>query len=332
MWSAVNAADPPLAAIFSVNGLVVSKEERALFEKAKPLGFILFTRNCAEPAQVRQLTAKLREILGRDCPILIDQEGGRVQRLKPPFWRDQPAMRRFGEMAEENFDEAIESLSFTILQQAEELRDCGINVNCAPVLDVLSEETHAAIGDRAFSGDPLIVARLGECVCRTFLEAGITPVIKHIPGHGRPALDSHYELPRVRAARAELDADLAPFAHVAGSNLGSFVWGMNAHVIFDAFDPKHPATVSRTVIEEAIRGAIGFGGFLLSDDLSMEALAPYGDISERALACLGAGIDAVLHCSGNFDEMEYLAETLPKLRPDSVSRLNLSAGSRQVAA
>ena len=328
-----NGAGDAGAVIFSLKGCAVSDEERSFFKDSNPFGFILFARNCQDPAQLQALTHDLRETLGRNCPILIDQEGGRVQRLKPPVWRQYPPMKSFGDKARGDMDGALEELRFTILQMAEELIEGGINVNCAPVLDVLSEATHDAIGDRAFSDDPEIVGRLGLSVCRHFLATGMVPVIKHMPGHGRGKVDSHKDLPCVSNSILELQkADFDPFRIVSESDVGASVWGMAAHIVYDQIDPNHPASVSSKIIEDIIRGEVGFDGFLVSDDLDMEALAGYGDVAARALASLEAGCDAALYCSGELSEMEKIAKTVPNLSAKAQKRLQKAAENSNMAA
>ncbi len=326
-------AEHALAAIFSVGGATLSADEARFFRESNPLGFILFARNCENPAQLRALVAALKESVGRDCPILIDQEGGRVQRLKPPQWRQYPPMKIFGDMAAGDMEHALEDLRFTILQLGEDLRDAGINVNCAPVLDVLTPDTHDAIGDRAFSEDPKIVARLGLSVCRNLLAAGITPVVKHMPGHGRPTQDTHHDLPVVNAALAELEStDFAPFKSLAASDVAAGIWGMTAHIIFPAIDSERPVTVSEAGITKIIRQAIGFDGFLLSDDLDMKALNKYGDIAQRAGLVIGAGCDAALYCWAKLDVMEKMAKTVPKLSQKALERLQKAAELSTLAA
>lgn len=324
MWSSAEINTSVLAAIFSLSGPELTDREKALFRESNPLGFILFARNCADPDQLRKLTDDLKDALGRDCPVLIDQEGGRVQRLKPPHWSAYPPMRDFA-------DQPYEALESAIRAQAGELTDAGINVNCAPVLDVLTPETHDVIGDRAFSHNPEIVSELGGIVCEALLGAGITPVIKHMPGHGRATADSHHVLPRVRAARGELEKDFAPFRDIAG-RFGHKVWAMTAHVVYDEIDMYLPTTLSRKAISGVIRRDIGFDGFLISDDMEMKALASYGDVAENARVALNAGLDCVLHCNGDFKEMERLADALPKLRMDSVKRLQNTGKSSKVAS
>lgn len=325
MWSGVDAGNPPLAAIFSVGSDILSAYEKDLFQSANPLGFILFARNCYEPAQLKKLTEELKETVGRECPILIDQEGGKVQRLKPPHWGQHLPAFQFGECYSCDEKTALEMMEQSIKVLSEELVQVGVNVNCAPVLDVLSPRTHDVIGNRAFSGDPDVVAALGLAACEDYLREGITPVIKHIPGHGRAEVDSHNELPRVRDKRSELVSDFIPFKNIASSDIGKKVWGMSAHIIYDKLDPELPATISSVVIGEIIREYIGFEGFLITDDLAMKALNSFGDLAKRSVMALGAGCDAVLHCNGDFTEMEKLAEILPVLRADSVGRFNISA-------
>lgn len=331
--SFADGADEALAAIFSVKAAKLSLEESRFFRESNPFGFILFARNCDNPKQLRELTNALKESVGRDCPVLIDQEGGRVQRLKPLAWRQYPAMKTFGDMAAENMERALEDMRFTVLQLGEELRDSGLNVNCAPVLDVLTDGTHDAIGDRAFSNDAAIVARLGLSVARNLLAAGITPVMKHIPGHGRSMLDTHHDLPVVKASLKELEeTDFAPFKALAQSDVAPALWGMTAHIIFTALDPENPVTVSRGAIDKVIRGAIGFDGFLLSDDLDMKALGRYGSPAERAGLVLGAGCDAALYCSGKLPDMQKIAESAPKLTIKALGRLQKAAEYIRLAA
>jgi len=315
-----------LAAVLSVAGPDLSADERAFFREANPLGFILMGRNAETPEQLSALVHSLKDTLGRDCPVLIDQEGGRVQRLKPPIWKGYPSAQYFGVRYESDQDYAIDELDMTIRAMAEELRAAGINVDCAPVLDVLSGETHDVIGDRAYSDDPEVVARLGELVCKTLSETGITPVIKHLPGHGRAQADSHKDLPVVETSLEDLRShDFKPFREVAQAVPQA--WGMTAHVVYEALDADHPASVSKKVIQEVIRGEIGFDGFLLSDDLDMKALKGYGDPAARAGACLAAGCDAALYCGGVLKDMEKIAENAPKLRTESLQRLQTGRDS-----
>ena len=326
-------ADEALAAIFSVEGPVLSDRERDFFRAVKPFGFILFARNCVSPDQLRKLTADLKQAVGWECPVLIDQEGGRVQRLKAPVWRAYPPMRRFGERADDDEAQALDDLRFAMMQLGEELRDGGINVNCAPVLDVLQPETHEVIGDRAFSDDPSRVARMGMVVCQTMMAAGITPVIKHIPGHGRATLDSHHDLPVVSASRSELEAvDFKPFKEIAESALSPVLWGMAAHMMFTDLDPQHPSTLSPVIIRDVIRGHMGFEGLLLTDDIDMQALARYGDAARRSVLALEAGCDVALYCAGKLEIMEKIANSVPKLTSGARKRLQKAAEFRKLAA
>lgn len=306
----------PRAAIFGCAGTELGVEERFFFENANPLGFILFSRNVDNPDQVRELVADLRLAVGReDAPVLIDQEGGRVQRLGPPNWRARPPQALFATIAEEDRALAREAASLNAQLMALELFDLGIDVNCLPVADVPVEGAHDVIGDRAFGRNPEIIAQLGEAVIAGTMAGGVTPVVKHLPGHGRARLDSHEELPRVDTDADTLrETDFVPFRHLYYAP-----WGMTAHIVFDAFDPVLPATLSEQVIQEVIRGEIGFRGFLISDDLKMKALkAP---VEVNVGYALDAGCDAVLHCSGELDDMIQVADVLPELTPMSWQRL-----------
>lgn len=313
----------PLAVTFSLQGPALSDDERRLFAASNPFGFILFARNIDNPEQVKELCADLREAVGRECPILIDQEGGRVQRMKPPHWAKYPAMR---ELADD-----LDALQETIVGIAKDLVEVGIDVNCAPVLDVLQPDTHDAIGDRAFSNDPDVVAACGQVVCETLLEYGVTPVIKHLPGLGRAKIDSHKDLPRVEADTVALQTDYAPFRDIMAGPYADSLWGMVAHVLFTAYDSEFPSSSCPKAIQ-VIREEIGFEGLLLSDDLDMEALHGLGDISHRALCTLEAGCDIALYCAGNIKVMETLAETVPQMRADSVERYERSRVRRRSAA
>ena len=288
----------PAAAIFGCAGETLHADERAFFSDANPLGFILFRRNCREPGQVRDLVSALRDSVGRhDAPVLVDQEGGRVQRLGPPHWRHRPPWRRYGDMAaERGLDRAVEEARGNAREIGGELAELGIDVNCVPLLDVPAPGGHGVIGDRAFSDDPEIVAALGRAVCEGLLSEGVTPVIKHAPGHGRATVDSHVSLPTVDASVEALEVDFAPFRA-----LRDMPWAMTAHVVYSVFDAAAPATFSSKVVERAIRGSIGYRGLLVSDDLCMKALT--GRPGVRARAALDAGCDVVLHCNGDLSEM-----------------------------
>lgn len=306
----------PRAVIFGLAGPTISDSEWQFFREADPLGFILFARNCTSPQGIRLLTHRLRECVGRtDAPVLIDQEGGRVQRLKPPRWRSAPAAGLLGQLSQVDEAAAVEAAWLNGRMLAQELEQLGIDVDCAPVLDVRQPWGHAIIGDRAYSGQPETVALLGRATCAGMLAGGVLPVIKHIPGHGRAGLDSHEALPVVDAAAEDLQRiDFAPFAALADMPLA-----MTAHVVYAAFDPAAPATTSQTLIRRVIREAIGFDGVLLSDDLCMRALS--GTPGERAAAALQAGCDVVLHCNGDLVEMRQVAEVLPPISLDARRRL-----------
>lgn len=315
-------AEKASACIFSLSGLELTREERDLFRHSNPFGFILFKRNIDNPQQVCDLISELKDIVGRDCPVLIDQEGGRVQRLRPPHWREYKPMQYFGDLYRQSVNQSLEEIRFETLRLSDELIDLGVNVDCAPVLDLIIDGAHDIIGDRSFSDDPDIVARLGLSVCRHFLSAGVLPIIKHIPGHGRARADSHLELPCVDTARAELTkTDFAPFRDIARSDVGSHVWAMSAHVVYSDIDADHPATLSKTVIDDVIRGDVGFGGVLIGDDLDMKALDAYGSPSDKALKSLEAGCDLALYCSGEYEVMCELADHVPALSKETLRRL-----------
>lgn len=299
------------AAIFGLAGPGLTAAERAFFAEAAPWGFILFARNVESPAQVARLTAALREAVGRDAPVLIDQEGGRVARLGPPHWRRwQPVMRLFDGADEEAALEAVR-LRYRII--AEELAGLGIDVDCVPLLDVPAPGAHDVIGERALGRDATAVARRGRAVCAGLRGGGVLPVIKHLPGHGRAGADSHHDLPRVATPLAELDAvDFAAFRPLAGEALG-----MTAHVVYEAIDPRACATLSPAVIG-AIRREIGFGGLLMTDDLSMRALS--GSMAARTQGALAAGCDVILHCNGDMAEMREIAAHAPLLAGEAAAR------------
>lgn len=298
----------PRAVVFGCAGPVLRAEERALFRDADPLGFILFRRNVEDPDQVRRLVADLRDAVGRaDAPVLIDQEGGRVMRLRPPHWPDRPAARRFGELYARDPAGAVEAAALNATLIAADLRDLGIDVDCLPIADVPAPGAHDVIGDRAYAADPRIVAVLAAASCRGLMEGGVLPVVKHLPGHGRAGVDSHLSLPVVEAGMAALEeADFLPFRALAAMPLG-----MTAHVVYRALDADRPASVSPRVVGEVVRGRIGFEGFLFSDDIGMNALS--GTAAQRAAAAHAAGSDAVLHCSGDLTEMIAVAATIPSL-------------------
>jgi beta-N-acetylhexosaminidase len=293
-----------IPAIFGCAGAALTAEERAFFAKVKPAGFIIFSRNVEDPDQLAALIKDLKETVGRHkVPILVDQEGGRVQRLTEPFWRKYPAMATFGEMAKANPTRAASALRLNCRLIADDLRRVGINVDCLPVLDVMNDWADPIVGDRAFSKDPALVAAFGRIVVDALMEGGVLPVIKHLPGHGRAEADSHLELPVVDATVAEMDGtDFAPFKALADAP-----FGMTAHIKYTDIDPKEPATLSKVVIGRIIRMKMGFTGLLMSDDLAMKALT--GRFEDRTRGAFAAGCDLVLHCNGKMDEMQAIASS-----------------------
>ena len=311
------------AVIFGCAGTEITAEERAFYRDADPLGFILFARNVADPEQLRRLTSDLRESIGKeDAPILIDQEGGRVARLKPPHWRAMPPAARFGELAQIDRARAAQAVRINHELLAGELRSIGITVDCTPCLDLKRPETTNAIGDRAFAADPHLVADLGRAAAEGLLAGGVIPVIKHMPGHGRATVDSHLDLPTIDADFDDLaDSDFVPFR-----KLNDLPWGITAHLVYKAIDPERPATLSPRVINEVIRGEIGFGGLLISDDMSMKALK--GSLDRLASDLIAAGCDIALHCNGNLEEMRQVASGCGPL--SSAAALRYERGRQRV--
>jgi beta-N-acetylhexosaminidase len=303
------------AAILGCSGPILTAEERTLFRRVKPWGFILFKRNVETPDQVRTLVDALRDTVGRaDAPVLIDQEGGRVQRLGPPHWRRYPPGRAFGELAGNDPLVGREITRLGARLMAYDLAALGINVDCVPVLDVPDPAGHEIIGDRAYGQTPDEVALLGRAAAEGLIAGGVLPVIKHIPGHGRAMSDSHLELPVVDAGFEDLDGrDFAPFRV-----LSDMPMAMTAHVIYSAIDKRRPATTSKKVMRKVIRGAIGFNGLVMSDDLSMKALS--GDFTERAAMSRAAGCDVVLHCNGAMAEMKAVVEGAGSLKGRAAAR------------
>lgn len=297
---------PPAPLLFGCDGLRLTDTERTFFTDSRPAGFILFARNCKDRDQVRSLVEDLRSCAGTTTPlILVDQEGGRVRRLGPPEWRAAPPAARFGDLATTDLEAAVEAVRLNTLLIAAELRELGINTDCAPVADLPAPDSHEIIGDRAFSNDLATLARLARTMADALLEAGVLPVVKHLPGHGRATADSHLDLPVVSAPRADLSAsDFAVFRPLADLPLG-----MTAHVVYSALDHERPATTSPVVIEDVIRGEIGFTGLLMTDDLSMKALS--GTMADRTASSLAAGCDLILHCNGDLDEMRDIAGAAP---------------------
>jgi beta-N-acetylhexosaminidase len=308
------------AVIFGCAGLALSPGERAFFRDADPWGFIVFARNLDTPDQIRRLTAGLRDSVGRDAPILIDQEGGRVQRLRPPHWRDWlPALEQV-EASRSDFAERGMWIRSRLI--AAELRDLGIDTNCAPICDVPTPDVHPIILNRCYGRDATRVAAIGRAVADGLLAGGVLPVLKHIPGHGRPVADSHLELPRTDAALADLAAqDFAPFRALADLPLG-----MTAHVVYDAIDAETAATLSPAAIG-LIRQTIGFDGLLMTDDISMKALSD--DVAGNSAAALAAGCDLILHCNGDPAEMRAVAAAAGRLTSVATRRSDRALTARR---
>ncbi len=303
------------SAIFGCSGLSLTQEERDFYNEVQPWGFILFGRNVDTPEQVATLVADLKSCVSHnDVPILIDQEGGRVRRLRPPHWEAYPAGEVFGQHYKHD---KIRGLRFAWLQSrlmAADLRKLGVNVDCLPVLDVPISGSHDVIGDRAYGDEPVIVSNIGQAACEGLLCGGVLPVIKHIPGHGRAGVDSHKDLPLVTASIQELEkSDFEPF-----KRLNNMPLAMTAHVVYTDIDPDNPATTSTKVIKDVIRDYIGFDGLLMCDDLSMHALK--GTFEERTAASFEAGCDVVLHCNGDLAEMRPIAASSPQLSGDALRR------------
>jgi beta-N-acetylhexosaminidase len=301
------------AAIYGCSGHKLTAEERAFFVETRPWGFILFRRNMDTPDQVKALVAELRDSIGRaDAPVLIDQEGGRVQRLGPPHWPKYPPGSAYLKAVNDPMA-ARELVRLGARLIAHDLREVGITVDCVPVLDVPVPGAHDIIGDRAYAQDPATVTQLGRAAAEGLLAGGVLPIIKHIPGHGRAFADSHHDLPVVETDLATLDAwDFAPF-----KALSDMPMAMTAHVVFTAVDAKRPATTSKKGIR-LMREHLGFSGLIMSDDLSMKALS--GTLTQRAEQSLKAGCDVILHCNGDLDEMRQVAEGSGKLKGEARRR------------
>ena len=303
------------ACIMGCAGPVLTEDEVAFFREVQPWGFILFRRNIETPDQVRALTDALRHTVGRaDAPILIDQEGGRVQRLGPPHWRRYPPGRAYGTLSTNDPLVRREVARLGARLMAHDLTSLGINVDCLPVLDLPQKGAHDIIGDRAYGETVQDIATLGRAAAEGLIAGGVLPVIKHIPGHGRALADSHENLPVVDTGLAELaETDFAPFRV-----LSDMPMAMSAHVVYTALDPRHPATTSRIVMSQIIRGDIGFSGLIMSDDLSMKALS--GSFAQRTRRALAAGCDVVLHCNGDRQEMDAVIEGVRPLRGQALRR------------
>ncbi|MFL6720618.1 MAG: beta-N-acetylhexosaminidase [Sphingomonas sp.] len=311
------------AAIYGLEGAALTDGERSFFSEAEPAGFILFRRNCETQDQLLRLTDSLRELTARDdLPILIDQEGGRVARMRPPEWPAFPAAERFADLYRLAPSSAIEAVRSNARALGLMLRSAGINVNALPLLDVRQEGASDIIGDRALGSEPMQVAALGRALLDGMASVGVVGIVKHMPGHGRALVDSHHELPVVSASAEELETDLEPFERLASAPMG-----MTAHVVYTAWDRDRPASLSPIVIENIVRERIGFDGWLMSDDIGMEALR--GDFATRAAGVVAAGCDVALHCSGKMEEMLAVASAVPPLSAEGETRLARAiAGTR----
>ena len=312
------------AFITGVSGLELSAAEREFIRAERPWGFILFKRNIETPDQVSALVKELRNCLGEaDAPVLIDQEGGRVARLGPPHWPVYPPGAVFGALYDLDPALGLQAARLSSRLIAADLIDLGVTVDCLPLADVPVAGADAVIGNRAYGTEPAKVAAIARAVTGGLEQGGVLPVLKHIPGHGRATADSHFRLPTVDTPREELErTDFAAFQPLADLPMA-----MTAHVVFSALDPAQPATTSATIIRQVIRGAIGFQGLLMSDDVSMNALA--GSIAERTRAIVNAGCDMVLHCNGKLDEMRDVARETPELTGEALQRANRALASRK---
>jgi beta-N-acetylhexosaminidase len=307
--------------IFGLSGLELTADERAFFAEAQPAGFILFKRNVADRVQLKALTDSLRALSGRErLPILIDQEGGRVARMGPPEWPVFPAGPQFDALYEKAPMSGIEAARANGLALALMLAEVGITVDCLPMLDVAQENTADIITTRAYGREPMRVAAMGRATLEGLAAGGVVGVVKHMPGHGRALVDSHLSLPTVTASAAELEVDLAPFWALAGAPMG-----MTSHIVFEAWDKERPATLSPVVIEEVIRGAIGFDGLLMTDDIDMKALS--GTAGDKSAQAIAAGCDLVLDCWARMDEMQDIADRLGDIAQSSRVRLDRAMAS-----
>jgi beta-N-acetylhexosaminidase len=313
------------AFITGVAGTILSCAERSFLRDAGPWGFILFGRNIDTPAQVKQLTAAMREAVGRDAPVLVDQEGGRVQRLGPPHWPAYPPSAAYGHIYDQSAALGMRAAHLGACLIAADLVSIGIDVNCLPVADVRAPGADPVIGDRSYGSEPEKVALLARSSAEGLLAGGVLPVIKHMPGHGRATADSHSRLPIVEADRATLEAtDFAAFRPLADLPVG-----MTAHVVYAAIDPIAPATTSFTLVRDVIRNLIGFRGLLMTDDISMGALS--GSTDARSSAAIAAGCDVVLHCNGRLDEMQAVAGAVPALVGEAAARADAALTQRRGA-
>lgn len=315
-----------IPAIFGIAGPALSADERAFFRECDPAGYILFGRNCADPEQLRALTDDLRSIHGRDRLLVsIDQEGGRVARLRPPHWSHYPAGEAFEKLYEIAPASAIEAARANAFAMALELSAMGITVDYHPPLDLRLPGAHDVIGDRAFGSDPMQVAAIGRAILEGLTAGGVAGCMKHMPGHGRTDVDTHKALPTVTASAEELEDDLTPFR-----TLNQALIGMTGHLVFTAWDAENPATLSETVIRDIIRRAIGFDGLLLTDDIDMEALG--GTIPERAARAHAAGCDIVLNCWAKMPDMEGICAALPAMSEATAARLDRALAGTNIAS
>jgi beta-N-acetylhexosaminidase len=312
------------AFITGTSGLNLTAEEREFLRVERPWGLILFKRNVDNPLQVARLVQEFRETVGDgDAPVLIDQEGGRVQRLSPPHWPVYPPGAVFGALYDRDRATGLKAARLSAQLIATDLTDLGITVDCLPLADVPVPGADVVIGDRAYGTDPDKVAAIARAVTEGLEQGGVLPVLKHIPGHGRATADTHHRLPVVDALKDDLEAiDFAAFRMLADLPMA-----MTAHVVFSAIDGAQPATTSATIIETVIRGTIGFQGLLMSDDVSMNALT--GSIAERTRAIVSAGCDMVLHCNGKLEEMRQVAGEAPELSAQALDRARRALASRK---
>ncbi len=319
------------AAIVGCEGLVLTQAEKELFSTSNPLGFILFSRNIESRDQVKKLCDDLRDCVGWYAPILIDQEGGRVARLRPPLVPESMPFEVFGDLYLKDEEKALLALILNTKMQASYLLDMGVNVNCSPVMDLRVKGAHDIIGNRSFGEDPLLVYRLARCVCETFLAHGVTPISKHLPGHGRALSDSHLELPKISTKLSVLaETDFLPFAKLYEEDcFQDSVWGMVAHIVYDEIDSTAPATISPLVVKNLLRDKLAGDAFLIADDIGMEALE--GSPVDRALATLNSGLDATLVCNNPFDEVVDILEKIPALTQASWKRFEKGENIRKNA-
>jgi len=310
------------AMIYGLGGTELSKDEHDFFRDADPWGFIVFARNIDTPKQLARLTMSLRDCVGRDAPILVDQEGGRVRRLRPPDWRDMVAAEVYANLFKREPEAAIEAVWLNHRLMAQEMRAVGLDVDCVPCLDLRIPGADAIIGDRAFGDTPEPIIHLGRAAIEGIQAGGVAPIIKHIPGHGRADADSHLELPVVEEEHGLLaETDLVPF-----KALNDAVMAMTAHIVYRDIDPDRPATTSDVLVNQVIRGEIGFDGLLMTDDLSMKALT--GTFRERGEASIKAGCDLLLHCNGDPDEMRGVAEAAPAFAGKALERARAAEAVR----